>query len=519
MKKTITILLVTLILFSACLSVSADGYNVVSSPQYNMAETFESSITKVSKNSKWALADTNGNAVTGYEWEAMGDITSEYIPAKKGGKWGYINSSGNELIPYLFSSAGCFKNGIAMVQKADGKYAYINIYGDVLFDSPFSYSFSPSDGAICGVLNGLYGYCDTEGNIIIHPQFEMAFDFHEGYAAVKFGGKWGYITDYGAYSVKPAYDYAGDFKNGCAVCRLSGSYGIIDTKGNRISSFDFDYIGSPDDNGRYPAKAGTFSGYINSSGEWLLKTQYDFCYKYTDNVARVYKDGKWGYIDEKGNELVAPVFADCGEYYNSRAPYSLDGVLWGYLSLNVSPTVKAPEATPQTATEPSVNTEASSNTDSSTGTDSLSEVVDTSSVQTPAAASTIPLNPDGKNCISMKIGSAVALQGFDRHKLSAPPMLLNGTTMIPVRDVVELLGGSIAWNAETQRINISYHYKTISMTVGSKIAYISGIPTPLQQAPVLIDGFTMVPLRSVVDGLGCSVNWIDTQQNIYIYYE
>lgn len=508
MKKTITVLLVFLLIFTAGLSASAAGYTVVSSPQYNMAESFESSVTKVSKNSKWALADTNGTAITGYNWEAMGDITSEYIPAKKGGKWGYITSAGAELIPYQYTTAGCFKNGVAMVQKSDGKYAYINIYGDVIFHSPFTYSFSPSEGAICGMINGLYGYSDTEGNIIIHPQFEMAFDFHEGYAAVKFGGKWGFITSYGAYSVKPAYDYASDFKNGYAVCRLNGKYGIIDTAGTRTSSFDFDYIGPPDNSNRYPAKAGTVSGFIHANGEWILKTQYDFCYQYTDGVARVYKDGKWGYIDETGTELVPPTFADCGEYHNGRAPYSLDGVLWGYLTLNVKPAETTPPAvdTPTPTVTPTPDNTTSPNTDGPT-------------IQNPASDSTRPLTPDRENCISMKIGSKIALKGIDERTLSAPPILIDGTTMIPVRDVVELLGGSIAWNAENQRINISLNYITISMTVGSKIGYVAGIPTPMQQAPVLLNGSTLVPLRSVVDGLNCELKWIDTQQNIYIYYK
>ena len=522
MKKTIVLLLSLMLLLSSGLSASAAGYTVVSSPQYNMAESFESSVTKVSKNSKWALADINGTAVTGYNWEAMGDITSEYIPAKKGGKWGYITFDGTELIPYQFSNAGCFKNGIAMVQKTDGKYAYIDIYGNIIFNSPFTYSFSPSEGAICGILDGLYGYCDTDGNIIIHPQFEMAFDFHEGYAAVKFGGKWGYITSYGAYSVKPAYDYASDFKNGYAVCRLSGKYGIINTAGTRTSSFDFDYIGTPDDSGRYPAKAGTVSGYINPKGEWLLKTQYDYCYTYTEGVARVYKNEKWGYIDEKGNELVAPTFIDCGEYHNGRAPYSLNGSLWGYLSLDVKPAETTPPETvppPATNTAPPADTTAPQNTTPSDNSTQPQTDTESPVIQNPAADSTLPLFPDREKCISMKIGVKIALRGIYECELSAPPVLIDGTTMIPVRDVVELLGGSIAWNAENQRITISWNYKTMSMTIGSKIAFADGQPISLQQAPVLMDDSTLVPLRSVADGLGCELKWIDTQQNIYIYYE
>ena len=189
MKKLAALLLAVSLLVTLCPLTHAAGYTVIVGPQYNMAEAFDSSVTKVSKNTKWAIANTSGTAITSFQWEAMGDITSEYIPAKSGGKWGYISQAGKVLIPYRYQFAGAFRNGIAVVQTADGRYVYINIYGTELFQSPYAYSFSPSEGAICGMNDGLYGYCDTEGNTIIHSQFDMAFDFHEGYAGVKFGGK------------------------------------------------------------------------------------------------------------------------------------------------------------------------------------------------------------------------------------------------------------------------------------------------------------------------------------------
>lgn len=512
MKKITALFLTALLLVSLCPFASALGYDVVSTPQFNMAETFESSVTKVSKNSKWALADTSGIAITGYNWDAMGDIVSEYIPAKKGDLWGYITPSGSVRIPYQFAMAGSFNDGVAMVQKADGSYAYIDKTGKILFASPFTYSFSPSGGAICGMVDGLYGYCDTEGNMIIPPKFDMAFDFHEGYAAVKSGEKWGYITSYGSYSVRPAYDYAGDFKNGHAICRLSGKYGIINTADTKTAPFQFDYIGTPDDSGRYPAKAGTVSGYINASGEWILKTAYDFCYTYTSGVARVYQDGKWGYINEEGVEVVPPTFADCGEYHNGRAPFSLDGSLWGYLSLDLSASVFLPDPVPEPEPEPEPVPVPEPEPEPTTPTTTVPVA------QNPAADGAVPLAPDSENCISMKIDSNIARSGTEEITLSEPPVLLNGTTMIPVRNVIELLGGTIAWNAENQRIIINRNYISVSMTIGSRICYINGVPGYLTAAPVIVNGSTLVPLRSVTDALGCTIKWIDMHQNIYIYY-
>ena len=499
MKKIFAALISTGMLLSVCPFVSAAGYSVILEPQYNMAESFEGSVTKVSKGSKWALADTSGNAVTGYNWDAVGDTVSDYIPAKSGELWGYISPSGKTLIPFVFTQAGCFNDGLALVKTKTGEYAYINKNGDILFYSPFSYSFASSGGAVCGSIDGLYGYSDTAGQIIIPPKFDMAFEFSEGFAAVRQDGKWGFINTDGSFHVKPTYDYAGSFHGGFAVCISSGKYGLINKKGVRTTPFTYDYIASPDEKGRFPAKQGEKSGYINSNGEWILETDYDYCYGFTNGVARVYKDGLWGYIDEKGNEIVPPLFIDCGEYHKERAAYSLDGILWGYLTLDLS------VSTPPVPQKPVVTPEPSTDN---------GEIV----ITNPAVVGDLPLSPDSTDCISMKIGSNAVISDAGQTVLSASPVLLDGTTMIPVRDIVELMGGTVEWTAETKRIYIVCKYQKISMTLGSKICFVNGAPKSLSKAPQLIGSSTMIPLRNLVDNLKCNLKWVDTTQNIFIYY-
>ena len=118
----------------------------------------------------------------------------------------------------------------------------------------------------------------------------------------------------------------------------------------------------------------------------------------------------------------------------------------------------------------------------------------------------------------MKINSTLALKGVSEITLAQPPVLMNGTTMIPVRDILEILGGTIAWNAESKRINISWNHINVSMTIGSKICYVNGTPDYISVAPVIVNGTTLVPLRSISTALRCDVEWVDTHQNIYIYY-
>ena len=507
MKKISSLLLAFAISF-VFINTAFAGYTVITDADHNMLDTLYSSVGKASKNSKWALIDSNGNPITEYRWDALGAVSGDIIPAQSGGIWGYISPNGTTVIPYQFAKAYDFSEGFAHVVLSNNVHAYIDKSGEVVFNTPFEYSFDVSGGAICGVSDGLYGYCDTEGNQIIAPQFDFALDFSEGLAAVCKNGKWGYISTYGSYVVSPTYLHAGDFYKGYAVCKTSTGYGLINKDGKKVTDFTFDHIGTPDSQGRYPVKQGDISGYIDVTGKWVIKTNYEYCYTFTDGYARVFSDGLWGYIDENGKEVVSPVFADCGEYRNGVAPYSLDGFTYGYMTLNSdipeisNPGAQNPEPTPNIT--PSV-------TPANPAGNAISHEEMLSSGEI------VPQIPQA-GTLSMKIGSMYAVKAANAKKLSASPALINGVTMVPLRDTVEYLGGKIEWNEDTQRISISYNSNKISVTIGSKIAFVNGVASILSAAPELIDGITMIPVRSVAQALRCEVEWFGDTQTIYIHY-
>lgn len=512
MKRILSLLLVFAISF-VFINTAFAGYTVITEADHNMLDTMYSSVGKASKNSKWAIVDNSGNPITEYRWDALGTVSGDLIPAQLAGLWGYISPDGATVIPLQFASAHEFSEGFAHVVMADGVHAYIDKSGQVAFNTPFDYSFDVSGGVVCGIKDGLYGYCDTTGRQIVAPQFEYGFDFSEGLAAVRSNEKWGYISTYGSYEISPQYLYAGDFYKGYAVCKTSTGYGLINKSGKRVTDFTFDYIGTPDSQGRYPVKQGDTSGYINVTGTWIVKTNYDYCYTFTDGYARVFKDGLWGYINENGVEVVTPAFADCGEYRNGVAPYSLDGITYGYMTLNSDiPEISNPSADTEEseAQEPAV-TPTPDVTPVNPAADTISHE------EMLASGELTPIIP-ASDILSLRIGSMYAAKSTNAKKLVAAPQLLDGTTMVPLRDVVEYLGGKIEWNGETQRVSISYNARKISVTVGSKIAFVSGVATVLSLAPVLVDGVTMIPVRSIAQALNCKVEWIGETQSIYIHY-
>jgi len=80
-------------------------------------------------------------------------------------------------------------------------------------------------------------------------------------------------------------------------------------------------------------------------------------------------------------------------------------------------------------------------------------------------------------------------------KLSAPPLLQNGTTLVPFRSVFEGLGLSVSWNAQTKQVTGKSEERTIVLTVGSVTATVNGKSAAMPLAPVVLNNTTYIPLR------------------------
>lgn len=111
--------------------------------------------------------------------------------------------------------------------------------------------------------------------------------------------------------------------------------------------------------------------------------------------------------------------------------------------------------------------------------------------------------------------ASVLLNGQYMHT-SAPPIVRNGSTLVPMRDIFEALGASVQWNALTQGIAASRGATSISMQIGNRNALVNGQQVYLSQAPALYNGSTMVPLRFVSESMGANVDWNGTLQQVSI---
>jgi hypothetical protein len=97
-------------------------------------------------------------------------------------------------------------------------------------------------------------------------------------------------------------------------------------------------------------------------------------------------------------------------------------------------------------------------------------------------------------------------------QLDAAPQILRGRTFLPIRAVVEALGGSVGWDPATQMVSISLYDGNVALRIGSSMALVNGVNKPIDAAdpkvvPVIVGGRTLLPVRFVAESLGCLVEW------------
>jgi lysophospholipase L1-like esterase len=110
---------------------------------------------------------------------------------------------------------------------------------------------------------------------------------------------------------------------------------------------------------------------------------------------------------------------------------------------------------------------------------------------------------------------------LDGENLDFPiePFITEGTTFVPMRSIFEALGASVEWNGDTSTVTSRKNDTEVNITIGSTSVYKNGEEEILKAAPMIIEDHTMVPLRFISESFGCTVDWDGDTQTITIVSE
>ena len=331
---------------------------------------YEKNILKVSKNGKFGLIDFNGKELLPIEYDEITtlDGMENSVLVKKDGKVGLVNDNGSIIIDANYKEikplGETYKEGYITIDESDkygvvsatkrqilenkydeissvylkdyylvkenGKKELINSDGKVILDSGFDDIRSATTNGVIFIKNNLCGEISTSGEVTLEAKYQDLKEIKEGKYIAKQNDKYGIIDNVGNEQL--AFEYTGITYN---------------EKADLFFAEDSEYNTSIIDD-LYAVKATGILSEVNDEDEYIRIRVKD-SYKYynfkgeeTENT-KVLKnntifldkqDGKYGYVDKKGNPVTEYIYDDATEQNKyGYVAVKKDG-LWGSLDKN-----------------------------------------------------------------------------------------------------------------------------------------------------------------------------------------
>ncbi|MCL2049333.1 MAG: stalk domain-containing protein [Defluviitaleaceae bacterium] len=99
------------------------------------------------------------------------------------------------------------------------------------------------------------------------------------------------------------------------------------------------------------------------------------------------------------------------------------------------------------------------------------------------------------------------------------PIIIDGRTLTPIRTIIETMGGDVGWDSADSKVTLNVFERSLEMWIGSRLLRLDGADREMDIAPDTINGRTMLPLRFVSENVGCEIAWIgSTRQIIIVFY-
>lgn len=117
--------------------------------------------------------------------------------------------------------------------------------------------------------------------------------------------------------------------------------------------------------------------------------------------------------------------------------------------------------------------------------------------------------------VQMTLGSRLVFVGFRTYELPVSPYMINGSVMVPLREVAKYCGGVIRW--EKDKTVVVFPKGKLEVDASSKI--ITTEQGEIIGKAVIKNGYTMVPVRALAETMGYDIGWQKKTQSIYLLDE
>jgi len=104
------------------------------------------------------------------------------------------------------------------------------------------------------------------------------------------------------------------------------------------------------------------------------------------------------------------------------------------------------------------------------------------------------------------------------NAMPVAPTIVNGRSMVPFRFLGESLGAEIGWDADEYKVTYTLEGRVVEMWINQTVAKVNGQAVTVNPPPQIISGSTVVPVRFIIDNLGAEVEWYAATKTILVRY-
>ena len=285
----------------------------------------------IKKDNKMGLVNDTGSIIIECNYKEIKNLGSTYkdgyITVDDNGKYGVISATKRQILENKYEEIKQIALKEYYVVKEDGKTKLINSKGESIIEDGFDDIKSATSNGVIFTKNNLYGEMSTTGEITLETQYQDLKEANDGIYIAKQNDKYGIIDNMG--NIQISYEYQGITYN---------------EKAKLFFAEDAQYNTSIIDN-QYNVKATGILSDVNTDEEYIrmrVNDEYKYYNLTGEEISNIQalknntiflskKDGKYGYVDKKGNSVTEFIYDDATEQNKyGYAAVKKDG-LWGSL--------------------------------------------------------------------------------------------------------------------------------------------------------------------------------------------
>ena len=260
------------------------------------------------------------------EIKKLGDTYKDgYITIDEQGKYGVISATKKQILDNKYDEISQVALKEYYQVKEDGKVKLINSKGETVIENGLDQIKSVTTNGIIFEKNNLFGEMNTSGEIVLEAEYQDLKEANNGIYIAKQNDKYGIIDNVGNIQIPFEYQII-----------------TYNEKAKLFLADDSEYKTSIIDN-QYNIKATGILSEINTDEEYIrMRVEDDYKYynlkgEEISNIEALKnntiflskKDGKYGFVDKKGNAITEYIYDDATEQNQyGYAAVKKDG-LWG----------------------------------------------------------------------------------------------------------------------------------------------------------------------------------------------